>query len=286
VLADGSGGEEPAAASAAAAEPARGALRSAADAAAAAAQRRGPLRSRPCSRPPLGPRRSAAGCVPPLRKGPATRPAPPHSNCPGRSRPFCTLQVSSPSSPSNRYTATALRRSLCSPTHVPLLLFPCLLPAAHAMSMCLVRWGWCTRWILLRAADQLGATRPGRPCWRPSHPLPAPALNGAGPRPLSASASTSGALSAPARNIPPHDLTARSPQGAYPLSLLVPEEEWEATDPAPLLLAANEPKPAACLRTRPREGGGAYPHFVLSRLKHLTAVVSPGLCWIPSPQGL
>lgn len=104
--------------------------------------------------------------------------------------------------------------------------------------------------------------------------LPTPSLSGA------TTGNSSRAPSAIARNIPPHDLTATSPVDAYPLSLLVPEEEWEATDPGPLLAAANEPKPAVFLKESAKKGQGAYPHFVLSRLKHLTAVVSKPL---PSP---
>ncbi|KAL2609648.1 hypothetical protein R1flu_028221 [Riccia fluitans] len=67
------------------------------------------------------------------------------------------------------------------------------------------------------------------------------------------------------RNIPPHDVNAKSPQSAYPLGKIITSEEWESMDVKDLQAAAKYTfSEVQALREEK-----AYPEFVLSRLKRL-----------------
>jgi DNA-directed RNA polymerase I subunit RPA49 len=50
-----------------------------------------------------------------------------------------------------------------------------------------------------------------------------------------------------ARLIPPHDTSATSPSGAYPLSGIVPESEWNAISTAAILAATDNKQRIALL---------------------------------------
>ena len=70
------------------------------------------------------------------------------------------------------------------------------------------------------------------------------------------------------RNIPPHDISANTPAGAYPLEQLIPAEEWENLDVRELKAAAKKVKDEEILRQQ------KYPNFVLSRLRRIRVEVS------------
>lgn len=65
------------------------------------------------------------------------------------------------------------------------------------------------------------------------------------------------------RNVPPHDVSANTPEGAYPLDKLIPAEEWENLDTRELKTAAKKAKDEELLRQQ------KYPNFVLSRLRRI-----------------
>lgn len=70
------------------------------------------------------------------------------------------------------------------------------------------------------------------------------------------------------RNIPPYDISANTPQGAYPLDKLIISEEWEHLDVHELKLAAKKAKEEDALRQKK-----TYPNFVLSRLRRIRVEV-------------
>lgn len=70
------------------------------------------------------------------------------------------------------------------------------------------------------------------------------------------------------RNVPPHDVSANTPEGAYPLDKLIPAEEWENLDTRELKTAAKKAKDEELLRQQ------KYPNFVLSRLRRIRVEVS------------
>lgn len=70
------------------------------------------------------------------------------------------------------------------------------------------------------------------------------------------------------RNVPPHDISANTPQGAYPLDQLIPGEEWQNLDVHELKAAAKKPKDEEILRQQ------KYPNFILSRLRRIRVEVS------------
>ncbi|KAG0582153.1 hypothetical protein KC19_3G037900 [Ceratodon purpureus] len=65
------------------------------------------------------------------------------------------------------------------------------------------------------------------------------------------------------RNVPPHDISANTPEGAYPLDRLILAEEWENLDVRELKAAAKKAKDEEVLRQQ------KYPNFVLSRLRRI-----------------
>ena len=70
------------------------------------------------------------------------------------------------------------------------------------------------------------------------------------------------------RNIPPYDISANTPQGAYPLDKLIISEEWEHLDVHELKLAAKKANEEDALRQKK-----TYPNFVLSRLRRIRVEV-------------
>ncbi|BBN19201.1 DNA-directed RNA polymerase I subunit RPA49 [Marchantia polymorpha subsp. ruderalis] len=68
-----------------------------------------------------------------------------------------------------------------------------------------------------------------------------------------------------ARNVPPFDLNAKTPQAAYPLSKIITSEEWESMDVTELQAAAKyTSSEVQALRDEK-----VYPEFILNRLKRL-----------------
>lgn len=73
-----------------------------------------------------------------------------------------------------------------------------------------------------------------------------------------------------ARNVPPFDLNAKTPQAAYPLSKIITSEEWESMDVTELQAAAKyTSSEVQALRDEK-----VYPEFILNRLKRLRVEVS------------
>ncbi|KAH9536462.1 hypothetical protein CY35_16G000700 [Sphagnum magellanicum] len=66
------------------------------------------------------------------------------------------------------------------------------------------------------------------------------------------------------RNVPPHDVTATTPEGAYPLDRLIMQEEWKALDVKEIKVAAKKSSAEEALRQ-----SDTYPNFVLSRLRRI-----------------
>lgn len=70
------------------------------------------------------------------------------------------------------------------------------------------------------------------------------------------------------RNVPPHDVSANTPQGAYPIDQMIPAEEWRSLDVRDLKAAAKKVKEEEVLRRQ------NYPNFILSRLRRIRVEVS------------
>jgi DNA-directed RNA polymerase I subunit RPA49 len=70
------------------------------------------------------------------------------------------------------------------------------------------------------------------------------------------------------RNLPPHDVTATTPEGAYPLDRLIMQEEWKALDVKEIKVAAKKSSAEEALRH-----SDTYPNFVLSRLQRIRVEV-------------
>lgn len=70
------------------------------------------------------------------------------------------------------------------------------------------------------------------------------------------------------RNVPPHDVSANTPQGAYPIEQMIPAEEWRSLDVRELKAAAKKAQEEEVLRRQ------NYPNFILSRLRRIRVEVS------------
>lgn len=75
------------------------------------------------------------------------------------------------------------------------------------------------------------------------------------------------------RNIPPHDISANTPEGAYPLDKIISQEEWDSLEVHELKVAAKKAKDEEALRLKKK-----YPNFVLSRLRRIRVEVGLILC--------